>query len=79
MPKDATKKTTLARLVTLRAVPGDARRLVAERPLAFEARLGEAARVPEPDARPFDEVPGPAVNAFLAFVAALPIVGAAAA
>ena len=29
VPKDATKKTTLARLVTLRAVPGDARRLVA--------------------------------------------------
>ena len=30
VPKEATKKTTLARLITLRAAPGDSRRLVAK-------------------------------------------------
>ena len=57
----------------------DARRLVAERPLAREARLGEASRVPEPDARPLDEFLGPAVDVLFVFVTALPEVGAAAA
>ena len=44
-----------------------------------QARLGEAAGLPEPDARPLNKFPRPAVDAFLVFVAALPEVGAAAA
>ena len=69
------KNLAISRAAALR----NARRLVAQRPLAFEGLLGEASRVPKPDARPFYEFPRPAVDAFPVVVAALPDVGAAAA